>query len=62
MKNKQPPFEITHQIIDNVAQIAELVGRLTAVSSLPANTHSAPVQSDSDHSRLSGHRAEHAFS
>lgn len=37
MKNKQPPFEITHQIIDNVAQIAELVGRLTAVSSLPAN-------------------------
>ena len=37
MKSKQPPFEITHQIIDNVAQIAELVGRLTAVSSLPAN-------------------------
>ena len=37
MKNKQPPFEITHQIIDSVAQIAELVGRLTAVSSLPAN-------------------------
>ena len=37
MKNKQPPFEITHQIIDNVAQIAELVGRLTAVGSLPAN-------------------------
>ena len=37
MKNKQPPFEITHQIIDSVAQIAELVGRLTAVGSLPAN-------------------------
>ena len=37
MKSKQPPFEITHQIIDSVAQIAELVGRLTAVSSLPAN-------------------------
>ena len=37
MKNKQPPFEITHQIIDNVAQIAELVGRLTAVSSLSTN-------------------------
>ena len=37
MKNKQLPFEITHQIIDSVAQIAELVGRLTAVSSLPAN-------------------------
>lgn len=25
MKNKQPPFEITHQIIDSMAQIAELV-------------------------------------
>ena len=37
MKNKQPPFEITHQIIDSVAQIAELVGRLTAVSSLSTN-------------------------
>ena len=37
MKSKQPPFEITHPIIDSVAQIAELVGRLTAVSSLPAN-------------------------
>lgn len=37
MKSKQPTFEITHQIIDSVAQIAELVGRLTAVSSLPAN-------------------------
>ena len=37
MKSKQPPFEITHQIIDSVAQIAELVGRLTAVSSLSTN-------------------------
>lgn len=37
MKKKQPPFEITHQIIDSVAQIAELVGRLTAVSSLSTN-------------------------
>jgi len=37
MKNKQPPFEITHQIIDNVAQIAELVGRLSTASSLSAN-------------------------
>ena len=37
MKSKQPPFEITHQIIDSVAQIAELVGRLTAASPLSAN-------------------------
>lgn len=37
IKNKHPLFEITHQIIDSVAQIAELVGRLTAASSLPAN-------------------------
>lgn len=37
MKNKQPPFEITHPIIDSVAQIAELVGRLTAASPLSAN-------------------------
>ena len=37
MKSKQPPFEITHPIIDSVAQIAELVGRLTAASPLSAN-------------------------
>ena len=34
MKHKKPPFEITNQIIDYVAEIAELVGRLTAVSPL----------------------------
>ena len=37
MKNKKPPFEITNQMIDYVAEIAELVGRLAAVSSLSAN-------------------------
>lgn len=34
MKNKKPPFEITNQIIDYVAEIAELVGRMTASSPL----------------------------
>ena len=34
MRNKKPPFEITNQIIDSVAEIAELVGRLTVTSPL----------------------------
>ena len=34
MRNKKPPFEITNQIIDYVAEIAELVGRLTVISPL----------------------------
>lgn len=34
MRNKKPPFEITNQIIDYVAEIAELVGRLTVTSPL----------------------------
>lgn len=29
MKNKKPPFEITNAMIDSVAEIAELVGKLT---------------------------------
>ena len=37
MRNKQPPFDITDQIISLVAEIAELVGRLTAASPLSAN-------------------------
>lgn len=37
MKNKKPPFEITNTIISDLAEIAELVGRLTAVSRLSAN-------------------------
>lgn len=37
MKNKKPPFEITNKMIDYVAEIAELVGKLSAVSSLSAN-------------------------
>ena len=37
MKNKKPPFEITNVIIDYVAEIAELVGRLTSTNQLSAN-------------------------
>lgn len=37
MRNKKPPFEITNQIIDYVAEIAELVGRLSASPLLSTN-------------------------
>lgn len=37
MRNKKPPFEITNVIIDYVAEIAELVGRLTSTNQLSAN-------------------------
>ena len=37
MKNKKPPFEITNQMIDYVAEIAEMVGKLSAVSFISAN-------------------------
>lgn len=37
MKNKQPPFQITNKIIDDVAGISELVGRLSAHDHLSSN-------------------------
>ncbi len=37
MKNKKPPFEITNVMIDYVAEIAELVGKLTSTSQLSGN-------------------------
>ena len=37
MKNKKPPFEITNTIIDSVAEIAELVGRLISTNQLSSN-------------------------
>ena len=37
MRNKKPPFEITNAMIDLVAEIAELVGRLTSTNQLSAN-------------------------
>lgn len=39
MWNKKPPFEITNGMIDHVAEIAELVGRLTSTNQLSANPH-----------------------
>lgn len=37
MYNKKPPFEITTFILDKVAEIAELVGQVTATSGLSTN-------------------------
>ncbi|MBM6900172.1 Fic family protein [Gemmiger formicilis] len=37
MRNKKPPFEITNQMIDYVAEIAELVGKLNGTNRLTAN-------------------------
>lgn len=37
MENKNPPFEITNGMIDEIAAIAELVGRITSTHGLSAN-------------------------
>ena len=37
MRNKKPPFEITNSMIHEVAEIAELVGKLTSTNQLSAN-------------------------
>lgn len=37
MRNKKPPFEITNQMIDQVAEIAELVGKISSAFSLSSN-------------------------
>lgn len=37
MKSKKPPFEITNTIIDLVAEIAELIGKLTSINQLSTN-------------------------
>lgn len=37
MKNKQPPFQVTNKIIDDVAEISELTGRLSAHNHLSGN-------------------------
>lgn len=34
---KNPPFELTNQIVSDVAEIAELVGRLASTDRLSAN-------------------------
>ena len=37
MRNQKPPFEITNTIIHQIAEIAELVGKLTSTKQLSAN-------------------------
>ena len=37
MRSKKPPFEITNAMINHVAEIAELVGRLTSTNQLSSN-------------------------
>ena len=37
MRNKKPPFEITNMVVTHVAEIAELVGRLTSTEYLSSN-------------------------
>lgn len=37
MKNYQPPFQITHAILNDTAEIAELVGKLSAANRLSAS-------------------------
>ena len=56
MRNRKPPFEITNQIIDYVAEIAELVGRLTVFSPLSTS----PTLRRANRIRL-GYRAKYPF-
>ncbi|MBO5066605.1 MAG: Fic family protein [Clostridia bacterium] len=37
MYNKKPPFEITNEILDSIAEIAELVGNVSAAQGLSTN-------------------------
>ena len=37
MRNKKPPFEITNQMIDYVAEIAELLGKMNVTDALSSN-------------------------
>ena len=37
MRNKKPPFEITNAMFDEITEIAELVGHITATQGLSAN-------------------------
>ena len=37
MRNKKPPFEITNRMIDYVAEIAELLGKLNVTNALSSN-------------------------
>ncbi len=37
MRNKKPPFEVTNRMIDYIAEIAELLGKLNATATLSSN-------------------------
>lgn len=37
MRNKKPPFEITNRMIDYIAEIAELLGKLNSTAALSSN-------------------------
>lgn len=37
MHNKKPPFEITNSILEEIVEIAELIGHMNAASGLSAN-------------------------
>ena len=37
MRNKKPPFDITNAMLDEITEIAELVGHVTATQGLSAN-------------------------
>ena len=37
MRNRKPPFEITNAILDEIAEIAELVGHVNASLGLSTN-------------------------
>ena len=37
MRNRKPPFEITNTILDEIAEIAELVGQVNASLGLSSN-------------------------
>ena len=37
MRNKKPPFEVTNRMIDYIAEIAELLGKLNATAALSSN-------------------------
>lgn len=59
MRNKKPPFEITNTMIHQVAEIAELVGKLTSTNQLSTNPTLRRINRIRTIHGLSGHRAEH---
>lgn len=61
MRNKKPPFEITNRMIDYIAEIAELLGKLNATDALSSSPNFAPQQPNPYDPRIVGDRAEYPF-